>query len=121
MSRQKGSKNKVTQFIEDVFTPKKEIENTVEIETEFGKIGVTKETTGKSNVSHILNTILDESSNAKYSILDYKDINLLATMVIKSINNGHRCLGGICIHDIRNQVTNEYEPHYYQAMEKVDK
>lgn len=102
MTRQKGSKNKV-----------------VELETEFGKIGV--ETTGKSNVSQILNTILDESSNAKYSILDYKDINLLATMVIKSINNGHRCLGGICIHDIRNQVTNEYEPHYYQAMEKVDK
>jgi hypothetical protein len=112
-------KNKVTQFIDDVFTPKKEMENTVELETEFGNIGV--ETTGKSNVSHILNTILDESSNAKYSILDYKDINLLVTMVIKSINNGHRCLGGICIHDIRNQLTNEYEPHFYQAMEKVDK
>ena len=34
---------------------------------------------------------------------------------------GYHCVGGVAIHDIRNPLTNEYEPHYYQAMEKLEK
>ncbi len=83
MSRQKGSKNKVTRFIEDVFTP--------------------KEAKPDNNYLLCVNT----------------DFDALIEMINLAINKGYHCVGGICIHDIRNQVTNEYEPHYYQAMERV--
>jgi len=87
MSRQKGTlnkKNKVSQFIEDVFTPK-----------EF-------------------------KPNANYLLCVNTDFDTFIEMINMSIDKGYKPIGGIAIHDIRNRLTNEYEPHYYQAMERME-
>jgi hypothetical protein len=57
----------------------------------------------------------------KYFILESVDKKHLEFIVSNAKDMRCVCVGGIAIHDIRNQVTNEYEPHFYQAMEKVDK
>ncbi len=56
----------------------------------------------------------------KYFILEEVNKKHLEEMVIyfKDMRKCV-CVGGFFIHDIRNPLTNEYEPHYYQAMEKV--
>jgi len=55
-----------------------------------------------------------------YVVCEGRNTEVLGFDVEAAKDSGYRCVGGIAIHDIRNPVTNEYEPHYYQAMEKVD-
>ena len=103
MSRQKGTPNKRTK----------------ELVTEFGNIGVVG---GKDICENLPVYVLTNKQEKKseYIVCEGFNPSDLCIQVMDAKNHGYHCVGGIAIHDIRNPVTNEYEPHYYQAMEKVD-
>jgi len=98
-------------------------EKTIELVTEFGNIGVVTrgqlppERTPAPIIFDAPATTLNESV---YIICEGFNPSDLCIQVIETKNHGYHCVGGIAIHDIRNPVTNEYEPHYYQAMERME-
>ena len=118
MSRQKGTPNKskdvrVTQVDQSKSITHERPEPDTERPTE--RAPMSKE----ENYTRLKNDINNwpKSMMPRYVICQYSDVDELALQV-SVMTQEYKCVGGIAVHDIRNPLTNEYEPHYYQAMEK---
>jgi hypothetical protein len=113
MTRPKGTPNK----------------RTVELVTEFGNIGVIEKTfkddqddsfMSAPTKEFIPDSCEQEKKQSEYIVCEGFNPSDLCIQVMDAKNHGYHCVGGIAIHDIRNPLNNEYEPHFYQAMERME-